>query len=159
MGVLFRHIKSLILPLTVLVIIPWFIVENSEPDVHLIMVPGIVLLLSGLIVMGITIRMFAEIGQGTLAPWDPTENLITTGIYSFVRNPMIMGVLAVLIGEALIFKSWRIAAWAALFFLINTLYFKFSEEPALEKRFGEEYIEYKKNVPRWLPKFTNKEMQ
>ena len=159
MDVLFRHLKSLILPLTVIVIIPWLILENSEPNLHLLMIPGTLILITGLAAMGLTIRMFAQIGEGTLAPWDPAENLITSGIYAFVRNPMIIGVLAVLIGEALIFKSWRIAVWALLFFIVNTIYFKYSEEPGLEKRFGDEYIEYKKNVPRWLPKFATRDKE
>ncbi|TVR14601.1 MAG: isoprenylcysteine carboxylmethyltransferase family protein [Balneolaceae bacterium] len=159
MGVLFRHLKSLVLPLIVLVAVPWLLLENREPDLHLLMIPGAVVLLIGLFIMGSTMRLFAHRGEGTLAPWDPPKKLLTNGLYAYVRNPMILGVLSVLFGEAMIFLSWRIAAWAALFFLINTLYFKFSEEPGLEKRFGEEYIEYKKNIPRWLPKFTNKEMK
>ena len=154
MGELFRHSTSLLLPLIVLVFVPWLIVENSEPALHLLMIPGALFLAAGLLVMGASIRMFVAIGRGTLAPWDPTKKLITGGLYAFVRNPMIMGVLSVLIGEAMIFKSVNITIWAGLFFIINTLYFKYSEEPGLEKRFGDEYIVYKQNVPRWLPRLT-----
>ena len=60
-----------------------------------------------------TVRLFARIGRGTLAPWDPTERLVVEGPYAHVRNPMITGVLAVLLGEALIFGSTAIAIWAA----------------------------------------------
>ncbi len=159
MGVLFRHLKSLVLPLAVLVAIPWLLLENREPEPHLLMIPGAVLLLLGLYLMGSTISLFVHRGEGTLAPWDPPKKLVKGGLYAYVRNPMIWGVFAVLIGEALIFPSWRIAAWAGFFFILKAIYFIYIEEPGLEKRFGEEYIEYKRKVPRWLPKFTAKEKE
>jgi protein-S-isoprenylcysteine O-methyltransferase Ste14 len=65
---------------------------------------------------------------------------------------MISGVLFVLLGEALVFRSAPILAWCAFFFLGNTLYFVVSEEPGLERRFGEDYRRYKREVPRWLPR-------
>jgi protein-S-isoprenylcysteine O-methyltransferase Ste14 len=113
---------------------------------------GTIVIFAGLVLMILTIRMFIMIGKGTLAPWDPTKKLITKNLYGHVRNPMILGVLIVLIGESLLFISFRIAIWAMLFFLMNTIYLILSEEPGLEKRFGGEYIEYKKNVPRWVPR-------
>jgi protein-S-isoprenylcysteine O-methyltransferase Ste14 len=65
---------------------------------------------------------------------------------------MILSVIIMVIGEAMLFESFWIALLAILFFVINTIYFIFSEEPGLEKRFGAEYSEYKKNVPRWVPR-------
>jgi protein-S-isoprenylcysteine O-methyltransferase Ste14 len=91
-------------------------------------------------------------GKGTLAPWNPTQNLVIEGPYKYVRNPMISGVFFILISEALFFSSANILLWAVLFFLINTVYFILKEEPDLEKRFGDAYRQYKKDVPRWLPK-------
>lgn len=85
-------------------------------------------------------------------PWDPTRKLIVAGLYQHVRNPMILSILILQIGEALLFNSWGMGILAALFFVINTVYFIASEEPGLEKRFGKEYVEYKKNVPRWIPR-------
>jgi protein-S-isoprenylcysteine O-methyltransferase Ste14 len=67
---------------------------------------------------------------------------------------MISSVLLIVLGESLVLASLWLAGLAGLFFAINTLYFIFSEEPGLEKRFGSEYREYKKNVPRWLPRRT-----
>ena len=101
-----------------------------------------------------TVRLFARIGRGTLAPWDPTERLVVEGPYAHVRNPMITGVLAVLFGEALIFGSTAIAIWAAIFAVVNHVFFLAYEEPAVERRFGEEYRRYKANVPRWIPRRT-----
>jgi protein-S-isoprenylcysteine O-methyltransferase Ste14 len=103
-------------------------------------------------VMAQTILTFIRIGRGTLAPWSPTRKLVVGGMYAYVRNPMILGVITVLVGESLMLSSVGILTWAILVFLINTVYFVFSEEPGLEKRFGEEYREYKRDVPRWIPR-------
>jgi protein-S-isoprenylcysteine O-methyltransferase Ste14 len=104
--------------------------------------------------MFLTVRMFIRIGKGTLAPWHPTRKLVTGSLYGYVRNPMILGVWTVLIGESIVFRSWNILIWAGCFFIINTIYFILSEEPGLKKRFGAEYEEYKRNVPRWIPRRT-----
>ena len=66
---------------------------------------------------------------------------------------MIIGVLIVLIGESVSILSLNILIWALIFFIINNVYFLVYEEPNLEKRFGNEYREYKRNVPRWIPRF------
>jgi protein-S-isoprenylcysteine O-methyltransferase Ste14 len=115
-------------------------------------VVGVVICAAGLVLFIATIRMFILIGNGTIMPWDPTRKLITVSLYSHVRNPMILSLIIILVGEALLFASYGIALLATLNFVINTIYFNFSEEPGLEKKFGEEYIEYKKNVPRWIPR-------
>jgi len=92
--------------------------------------------------------------MSALAPWSPTRKLVTNGIYAYVRNPMILGVFIVLIGESLTFHSINIFAWALVFFIINSIYFIVSEEPGLANRFGREYLEYKQNVPRWIPRLN-----
>lgn len=107
---------------------------------------------AGLLVIAANIWTFAAIGQGTLAPWDPPRELVVRGLYAHVCNPMILGVLITLAGEAVALRSWRLAAWAGLFFAGNTAHFIFIEEPGLEKRFGAAYVEYKRTVPRWLPR-------
>lgn len=101
-----------------------------------------------------TVRLFARIGKGTLAPWDPPRRLVVEGPYRHVRNPMIAGVLAVLAGEAALFGSLPLLIWFGLFFAANVIGFQVYEEPRLERRFGEEYRTYKRNVPRWLPRRT-----
>ena len=101
-----------------------------------------------------TVFLFKNIGKGTLAPWSEKQKLIVVGPYRYCRNPMISGVLSMLIGESLILHSLAILIWAACFFLINTIYFLISEEPALETKFGDDYKHYKKHVPRWIPRVT-----
>ena len=117
-----------------------------------VVVVGVALIAVGLGLGLWTLRLFIRIGKGTLAPWDPTRRLVVDGPYRLVRNPMITGVLAILFGEAALFGSVGLLVWAALFFAINTAYFVRSEEPGLERRFGEEYRAYRRSVPRWLPR-------
>jgi protein-S-isoprenylcysteine O-methyltransferase Ste14 len=115
---------------------------------------GLALIVAGLAMWAWTVRLFTRVGKGTLAPWDPTRKLVVEGPYRHVRNPMISAVLAVLLGEAALLGSIGIAVWTAAFAGINTAYFVLSEEPGLERRFGEEYRAYKRHVPRWLPRRT-----
>jgi protein-S-isoprenylcysteine O-methyltransferase Ste14 len=106
------------------------------------LIVGAIVVLAGLFVMAQTILMFGRIGKGTLAPWSPPRNFVASGMYAHVRNPMILGVITALVGEVLMLSSLAILIWALLVFIVNTIYFKFSEEPGLEKRFGDEYREY-----------------
>jgi protein-S-isoprenylcysteine O-methyltransferase Ste14 len=99
-----------------------------------------------------TVKLFMKFGDGTPAPWDPPQKLVIRGPYRHVRNPMITGVLLVLLAEAMLFRSWPIALWMGLFFVANVIYFPLVEEKGLEKRFGDNYRLYKKNVPRWIPR-------
>jgi len=101
-----------------------------------------------------TMRLFATRGKGTAAPWNPPKHLVVAGPYTHVRNPMISSVLMMLAGEALVLGSWPLAALLGVFFLMNALYFPLFEEKDLAKRFGEDYMLYKKNVPRWLPRLS-----
>lgn len=98
------------------------------------------------------VGLFARVGRGTLAPWDPTRRMVAVGPYRHVRNPMITGVVAMLVGEALLSGSRVLGGWAASFVLLNHVYFLLLEEPGLTRRFGPSYQAYKTAVPRWLPR-------
>ena len=115
--------------------------------------PGIVILVGGVIITAICIRDFYRRGRGTLAPWDAPDNLVVTGPYRLVRNPMYFGVLIVIVGLALLFTSplllvYNIAV-AAAFHLRIVKY----EEPELERQFGKRWMVYTAMTNRWLPKF------
>lgn len=99
-----------------------------------------------------TVRLFAAIGRGTLAPWDPTRRLVVRGPYLRVRNPMISAVAFVLLGEAIVLGSPAILVWFGAFALLNAIFIPLAEEPGLVRRFGEDYEEYRRNVPRWIPR-------
>ena len=115
---------------------------------------GAALIATGLALMHRTISLFARAGEGTLAPWDPTRRLVVRGPYGYVRNPMITGVLCILLGETALFGSIGILVWAVLFVAINAVWFPLVEEPGLRQRFGEEYETYRRQVPRWIPRRT-----
>lgn len=117
-----------------------------------LVITGAASVLLGLALVVKTVRLFSEVGEGTLAPWDTTRKLVVRGIYRFVRNPMITGVMLVLLGEAALCASVGILVWLALFATVNAIYIPLSEEPRLARRFGEAYVEYKRNVPRWIPR-------
>ena len=161
---MWRMVKAvLILPCTAVILIPGGItwaVAGSTYAGHLSS-PGQIQFWAGLAAMGVgfvlgfwTASLFVRVGQGTPAPWDPPKNLVVRGPYRHVRNPMISGVLFMLLGEALIFQSWPIGGWGVIFFATNSVYFPLSEEKALERRFGSDYLAFKANVPRWLPRLT-----
>jgi len=161
----FRHLLSaLLLPGMVAGVVPAWVrhalaaYDTRWPDDGVITWTtrgaSLVLVLAGLALASWCVALFARVGQGTLAPWDPTRRLVVVGPYRHVRNPMITGVALLLAGQALWAGSWILAAWLVTFFGINHTYFLLSEEPGLVDRFGEDYRVYAKHVPRWIPRRT-----
>lgn len=122
-------------------------------------IAGALLIGVGLYLLYKTISLFVTVGQGTLAPWDPTRKLVAQGIYRHVRNPMISGVLSILLGEVFISGSAALVNWFLIFWMLNLIYIPLIEEPGLENRFGASYREYKKHVPRWIPRISPWEAQ
>jgi protein-S-isoprenylcysteine O-methyltransferase Ste14 len=154
------HLRSFVLPLTATVLVPWALLARGDPGSAWRSVSpasrgvGALLAAGGLGMLVWTVSLFARVGRGTLAPWDPTRHLIVAGPYARVRNPMITGVLCILVGEALVFGDSRLWSWAGLFFVINHVWFVLVEEPGLRRRFGDAYDEYRREVPRWIPRAT-----
>ena len=147
----------IILPFNVLVTIPCLILyftkfEYNIPSIFQIVL-GLFMLALGIWLAVWTMFLFYKIGKGTPAPWAAPKHLVVQGPYKYVRNPMISGVLFILTAEALILNSFAIFCWALSFFIINCVYFKLFEEKQLEKTFGHSYLEYKKKVPMWIPKW------
>ncbi len=101
------------------------------------------------------IYSFARHGKGTLSPVDPARRLVVSGLYRYVRNPMYVGIMAVLLGEARLFGSLILLGYAGLVFLIFNLFVRLYEEPYLRKQFGDEYARYCERVERWWPRFTD----
>jgi protein-S-isoprenylcysteine O-methyltransferase Ste14 len=115
---------------------------------------GAILVPVGAVLFTGSLAQFAVEGRGTLAPWDPPKKLVVRGLYRYVRNPMILGVILVLFGEALVLRSRPLGGWAALFVAINFIYIPLLEEPQLESRFGDDYRRYKKQVRRFIPRLS-----
>jgi protein-S-isoprenylcysteine O-methyltransferase Ste14 len=97
--------------------------------------------------------LFAVHG-GTPAPVAPTQTLVVTGVYRFVRNPMYVAVLAIILGQALLFGSWWLALYAAVALAAVVAFVKGYEEPTLTRTHGDQYVEYRRNVPGWWPRLT-----
>ena len=92
-------------------------------------------------------------GRGTPAPIDPPKEMVATGFYRYVRNPMYVGVLAIIMGHFLWFGYWKLLIYAVIVFVAFHAFVMYYEEPTLKRKFGAAYEEYLKRVPRWIPRF------
>ncbi len=141
-------------PGIVLVYLPFWItrlrVPGGEPWWQIALAG--VLIAVGLAPLVESARRFVYAGRGTLAPTTPTEHLVVSGFYRFVRNPMYVGVLIALAGEAVLFERRGLILYLAIVWLATYLFVCLYEEPTLGRRYGEEYLRFKQNVPRWLPR-------
>lgn len=111
---------------------------------------GVIVFVIGLIIMLRCIAQFAWEGKGTLSPIDPTKRLVVRGLYHRSRNPMYVGVMLILIGEAIATQSVALWVYLGIIFLAFNLFIRLHEEPRLRKDFGEEYLLYCSKVRRWL---------
>ncbi len=140
-------------PGTVLGVIPWVISGWKFQPVSIdIRVFGVVLIGLGLIPVLESCARFVWKGFGTLAPIAPPQHLVVTGFYRHVRNPMFVGFIAIVMGQAYLFGDPWLLAYAALVWLVTHLLIVVSEEPILLRKFGDEYTAYRKHVPRWIPR-------
>jgi len=96
---------------------------------------------------------FASRGRGTPVPTDPPRELVLTGFYRYVRNPIYVGVMLIFLGHFLWFGYWKLLLYALVSFLGVHLFILLYEEPVLKKKFGLAYEEYLQRVPRWIPHF------
>lgn len=92
-------------------------------------------------------------GHGTPVPIDPPKELVITGLYRYVRNPIYVGVLSIFLGHFLWFGNLTLLLYAVLAFIAVHLFIVFYEEPTLKKKFGPAYEDYLSRVPRWIPRW------
>lgn len=108
------------------------------------------------ICLGVASLLYAftlfALSRGTPAPVAPTEKLVVTGVYRHVRNPMYLAVLAIILGQALLFGSWWVVLYAVIFLATVVIFVTAYEEPTLADTYGEQYREYRRNVPGWWPR-------
>ena len=160
---MWRQLRAIVpLPGMVVVVVPAAILLlGAGPDVGwgagwplgaLPVLLGLALFAFGLTLFVRTVKLFARVGEGTLAPWDPPQRFVAEGPYRRWRHPMITGVLFMLLGEAAAFGSLSLLLWAGIFLAVNAVYLPLVEEPRLVRRFGREYEDYMRRVPRWLPR-------
>ena len=142
----------LTIPAAGAVYVPWLILAATGATIQPSGWPG-----AGLIVVGLAIEVwcfwtFAVAGRGTPAPWDPPKRVVAEGPFRWVRNPIYIGAFIVVLGESWLFLSVPLLVYAILVALgIHVVVIAY-EEPRLRERFGAEYEEYLRNVPRWIPR-------
>src|SRR6516162_4114053 len=161
-----RHLMSVLLfPATMTLVIPALIVLPAGvrgPQSGAALTVGLVTVGWSLIAAGLgmviwTVVLFDRVGKGTLGlgpVLGEPVNLVVRGPYRHVRNPMISGVLCILLGEAAVTASGWLLLWFAAFFAVLATVILFWEEPHLVRRFGDEYITYCEHVPRWIPRIS-----
>ena len=146
-------IFTIFVPGTVAIYIPMRLLGGfSKPENGLITWLGALAIAVGAAIYFRCAWEFAARGLGTPAPIAPTKFLVTTALHRYVRNPMYLGVALVILGEAGLFRSLHLAEYAAAMLLIAHLFVVFYEEPTLRRQFGDTYEEYRRRVPRWIPR-------
>jgi protein-S-isoprenylcysteine O-methyltransferase Ste14 len=145
-------IFTLLVPGAGAVYLPWWILDRKGDSPTPATWPAAAVIAAGTAGYLWCLHAFATAGRGTPGPWDPPRRVVASGPYRWVRNPIYLAALTVIVGEAWLFHSTALllygAAAAAFFHLIVLAY----EEPVLRHRFGEPYRHYLRTTPRWLPR-------
>lgn len=151
---------TLLLPGTVAVLLPYWLTSSRSTGLssnhQAFLYFGIPLIVVGAAGLLLCIWEFFSKGRGTLAPVDPPKHLVVRGTYRYVRNPMYVSVVTILIGEAIFFMSPLVLIEAGVFVVLAHLFVKFYEEPALRRQFGQPYERYSGAVRRWIPRYRSK---
>ena len=138
---------------TTLVYVPrWLIGSSRHLTAGAPLVAGAVLVVAGAALMVWCWIDFGARGRGTPAPFDPPRRLVIAGPYRYVRNPMYIAALSVLLGQALLYASTTLVWYTVIFFLAANAFVIGYEERTLARRFGREYATYRASVRRWIPK-------
>jgi protein-S-isoprenylcysteine O-methyltransferase Ste14 len=147
-----------IAPLVLAGFVPWWVTQwEFRPaflGVDLTRILGGILIIVGVPGLVDSFARFALEGLGTPAPIAPTQKLVVTGLYRYVRNPIYIAVVAVIFGQALLFGDLRLLWYGALLWLFFHVWVVMIEEPTLKQTFGPEYESFRTNVPRWIPRLT-----
>jgi protein-S-isoprenylcysteine O-methyltransferase Ste14 len=149
---------AILLPGMVAGYLPWRFLGLKQAGldftrpIHLL---ALLLIAAGVVLLATCIWEFAAGGGGTLAPVDPPRQLVVGGLYRYVRNPMYLSVTTILIGEALLVRSWQFLTYFFVWFAAVNLFVLGYEEPTLRRKFGASYDRYVGSVNRWLPSFRS----
>lgn len=145
-------------PCTLAGLVPWWITgwQLQPPFVGLEAMrgAGAAMILAGVLGLVDAFARFALQGLGTPAPIAPPRNLVVTGLYRYVRNPIFVAVVAIILGQALLMGDWRLIVYGAILWLAFHVQVVVYEEPTLEQTFGTEYEAFRAAVPRWIPRIT-----
>jgi protein-S-isoprenylcysteine O-methyltransferase Ste14 len=143
---------TVVVPATVVLYVPAGLAGSRagvDPGLRLV---GLAVAAGGLLLTGWCWVEFISRGRGTPAPWDPPRLLVRGGPYRYVRNPIYIGIVAVLLGETAFLRSAALLLWSLVVALSFHLAVVLYEEPGLKERFGVDYERYMAAVPRWVPR-------
>jgi len=133
-------------------IVPWL---HFSPSAWTIGLSVVIMIVGATFSLWTVVQFF--LARGTPVPVNPPPKLITSGLYSYVRNPMAMGLLILLIGLGILLGSLPLTLFfGPLFVATYGFFIKAVEEKELEMRFGQEYLEYKKRVPMFIPRLKRR---
>lgn len=141
-----------LVPGLLVVVIPLLILRANPASTAspLLSWAGPVLMSAGALLIAWCVRDFVRAGRGTPSPTEPPVRLVESGPFRWSRNPLYLGILAVLSGEALWWWSSALLSYAIGTWMSLELFLQLYEEPALERRFGESYRAYRRRVRRWV---------
>jgi protein-S-isoprenylcysteine O-methyltransferase Ste14 len=146
----------LVAPGVVAGLIPWWLTHWDVEEPFALWAPlrvvGALLIAAGIIALLDSFRRFVVEGLGTPAPVAPTEELVVGGLYRYVRNPMYVAVAATIFGQALLLGQLVLFAYGAVFVAVVAAFIHWYEEPTLAQTYGEQYDEYRRSVPGWIPR-------
>lgn len=157
-GILF----TILIPGTVAEYVPWLIRRNRMPDIETgyFQWAGVLVMIIGILIYLWTVASFLLRGKGTPAIWftkalsfiigEEPMKMVSSGIYRYSRNPMYIGVITTVAGQGIFFQYSSLLWYALSLFVVFNFAVIFIEEPHLEKKFGEEYRNYRKRTRRWF---------
>ncbi len=156
-ALIFRNLAfTIIVPGTVAVYVPLHIARSRPPVGGVGCAVAVALFVVGGAIYAWCVWNFAAYGRGTPAPVDAPKRLVVRGLYRHTRNPMYLGVLAILVGWAVLFQAKALVMYAFFVGVCFNLFIFLYEEPHLRRHFGKEYDDYCGRVGRWLPRLRGR---
>jgi protein-S-isoprenylcysteine O-methyltransferase Ste14 len=148
---------TILVPGTVAVYIPLLITRGKVISmIPIYLAIGCIYLAIGICIYSWTVWDFATLGRGTPMPIDPPKRLVVKGMYRYMRNPMYLGVVLIILGWAGLFAEWRLLIYALAVVIVIHLFVVLYEEPRLQELFGDDYTTYRRSVGRWFPRNPKK---
>ena len=153
MGLALRNLLfSVVVPGLGGVYAPWWILTHDGATPEPVVWPAVAVIALGAALYFWCLSLFATVGRGTPGPWDAPRRFVAVGPYRWVRNPIYIGALLVVVGEAWLFLSLSLLVYAGGLAVGVHLFVIGYEEPTLRHRFGDEYVAYRRHVRRWIPR-------
>lgn len=155
-NILITILGTILVPCILHLLLPFLILQSTSgltfPQFGLIEILALITAVVGLSMVIWVSVIFVWRGRGTAMPLVPPTEFVPIGLYRYVRNPMYVGLLVVILAEAAVFRSVWLLVYASLLWLATHSYVVLIEEPDLYRRFGKGYEEYRLETPRWIPR-------